>query len=76
MFTGDLLHTPVQLAEPDWSPGFDEDEVQARITRRRVLEWAANHTALVLPAHFPAGGAVEVKRDGSKFAINGWAAVR
>jgi hypothetical protein len=34
---------------------------------------AADHTALVVPAHFGGGGAVEVGRDGSRFTVRRWA---
>ncbi|MEC3982630.1 MBL fold metallo-hydrolase [Amycolatopsis sp. H20-H5] len=74
VFVGDLLHSPLQFAEPDCCPSFDEDEQQARAARRRVLGWAADHNALVLPAHLPGAGAAEIRRDGAKFAIKEWAA--
>ncbi|WP_113701424.1 MBL fold metallo-hydrolase [Nonomuraea lactucae] len=74
VFVGDLLHSPVQIAEPDLSPCFDEEESQARDTRRRVLGWAHDNNALVLPAHFPGAAAAEVRRDGGGFAIHEWAA--
>jgi glyoxylase-like metal-dependent hydrolase (beta-lactamase superfamily II) len=74
VFVGDLLHSPLQIAEPDCGPSFDEDEAQARATRRRVLGWAAEHNALVLPAHLPGSGAAEIRRDGDTFAIEEWAA--
>jgi glyoxylase-like metal-dependent hydrolase (beta-lactamase superfamily II) len=70
---GDLMHTPIQVVEPELNSCFCEDEGQARASRRRVLERAADTGALVLPAHFGGQGAVEVRRDGSKFAISEWA---
>ncbi|WNV86897.1 MBL fold metallo-hydrolase [Umezawaea sp. Da 62-37] len=74
VFVGDLLHSPLQFHEPDCGPSFDEDEDEARATRRRVLGWAADNNALVLPAHLPGSGAAEIRRDGDKFAIKEWAA--
>ncbi|UJW29292.1 MBL fold metallo-hydrolase [Saccharothrix sp. AJ9571] len=76
VFAGDLLHNPLQIAEPDCGPCFDEDEAQAAVARRRVLEWAADHNALLLPAHFPGAGAAEVRREGAKFAVKEWATWR
>ncbi|MEO3809187.1 MBL fold metallo-hydrolase [Sphaerisporangium sp. B11E5] len=73
VFVGDMLHTPVQLLHPDLHSCFDEDQRMASTTRRRILSWAADHTALVLPAHFPGAGAVEIARDGAGFAVRGWA---
>ncbi|MBL1120653.1 MBL fold metallo-hydrolase [Streptomyces sp. 110] len=46
VFAGDLLHTPLQLEHPEFDSCFEEDEKQARTTRRRRLEWAANHEYL------------------------------
>ncbi|MGW4042581.1 MBL fold metallo-hydrolase [Streptomyces sp. NPDC004721] len=76
VFAGDLLHSPLQIAEPDDCPSFDEDEHRARISRRRVLGEAADRDALLFPAHFPGPGAAEVRRVGDRFAVKEWAAWR
>ncbi|QKV96374.1 MBL fold metallo-hydrolase [Streptomyces sp. NA02950] len=76
VFVGDLLHSPLQIVEPDCCPCFDEDETGARASRRRVLEEAADRGALLFPAHFPGPGAAEVRRDGDRFAVKEWAAWR
>ncbi|EGG43134.1 beta-lactamase [Streptomyces griseoaurantiacus M045] len=73
LFTGDLLHTPLQLEHPEFNSCFEEDEKKALATRRRELEWAADNKALVLPAHLPGHGAAEVERNGSSFRITSWA---
>lgn len=73
VFIGDLLHTPLQLEHPEFNSCFEEDEKQALTTRRRELEWAADHKALILPAHLPGHGAAEVERSGSNFKIKDWA---
>ncbi|QES58085.1 MBL fold metallo-hydrolase [Streptomyces venezuelae] len=73
VFVGDLLHTPLQLEHPELNSCFEEDAKQARVTRRAMLEWAADHNALLLPAHLPGHGAAEVARDGSNFRIKEWA---
>lgn len=41
VFAGDLLHSPLQISEPDDCPSFDEDEPRARDSRRRVVTSAA-----------------------------------
>ncbi|MFD9218515.1 MBL fold metallo-hydrolase [Streptomyces sp. NPDC060064] len=74
VFVGDLLHSPVQILEPSCNSCFDEDAERAAASRRSVLERAADEGELVVPAHFGGAGAVEVRRDGSKFAITRWAA--
>ncbi|MEU3528964.1 MBL fold metallo-hydrolase [Streptomyces sp. NPDC038707] len=73
VFVGDLLHSPVQILEPDSNSCFCEDPAQARATRRKILGWAADNHALLVPAHLGGHGAAQVVRDGGKFAIKGWA---
>jgi glyoxylase-like metal-dependent hydrolase (beta-lactamase superfamily II) len=73
VFVGDLLHSPVQILEPDYSSCFCEDPAEAARTRRAVLERAADLGELVVPAHFAGPGAAEVRRDGTRFAVRRWA---
>ncbi|WP_230466517.1 MBL fold metallo-hydrolase [[Actinomadura] parvosata] len=73
VFVGDLLHNPVQIVEPDANSCFCEDPAGARATRRRILGWAADHRALVFPAHLGGHGAAEVVREGNGFAVKDWA---
>ncbi|GAB2602452.1 MBL fold metallo-hydrolase [Streptomyces capparidis] len=73
VFVGDVMHSPVQILDPGLHTCFDEDPARASATRRRILDWAADHRALVIPAHFPGHGAAEVDREGSGFAIRQWA---
>lgn len=72
VFVGDILHTPLQIAEPDCNSCFCDDQVQAAATRRRVLGRAADLGELVVPAHFAGPGAAEVRRDGDRFRVAGW----
>ncbi|MFF3643918.1 MBL fold metallo-hydrolase [Streptomyces sp. NPDC002564] len=72
VFAGDLLHVPVQVLEPGCSSCFCEDPRQAAASRARVLGRAADERELLVPAHFAGSGAVEVRRDGAKFAISRW----
>jgi glyoxylase-like metal-dependent hydrolase (beta-lactamase superfamily II) len=72
VFVGDLLHSPLQLHAPHVSSCFCHDGPAAARTRGSVLQWAADHRALVIPAHFAGAGAVEIERNGSAFAIRRW----
>jgi glyoxylase-like metal-dependent hydrolase (beta-lactamase superfamily II) len=74
VFVGDLLHTPLQIVEPHLSSCLDEDETASRASRHRVLDAVATNNALMLPAHFPGSGAVEVRRDGARYSFTKWAA--
>ncbi|MGV0684691.1 MBL fold metallo-hydrolase [Mycolicibacterium thermoresistibile] len=76
VFVGDLLHSPVQILRPDWNSCFCEDPGRARASRRRVLSWAADNNALLVPAHLGGDHAAEVVRAGDDFAVKGWAAFR
>ncbi len=73
LFAGDLIHTPLQVFEPEHNSCFCEDPEGARATRRRLLGWAADTNALVLPAHLSGASAVEVSRTPDAFAIKQWA---
>ena len=58
VITGDLMHHPLQCAEPDLSNNFDVDAGAARRTRRDFLARYSNRPVLVLGTHFapPTGG--------------------
>jgi glyoxylase-like metal-dependent hydrolase (beta-lactamase superfamily II) len=49
----DLIHTPLQLAEPGWSPTFEYDQAASTSTRKAFLNTHCNSDTLVLTAHFP-----------------------
>ncbi|NUP17709.1 MAG: MBL fold metallo-hydrolase [Streptomyces sp.] len=74
VFVGDLLHNPVQILHPSCNSGFCLDPERSVLSRRRILERAAAERELVVPAHFGGAGAVEVRREGEGFALEGWAA--
>ena len=60
LFVGDMVHTALQIMEPDTNSCFCEDPVQARATRHKLLGRAAESNALVFPAHLGGHGAAEV----------------
>jgi hypothetical protein len=63
VFSGDLMHRVVQVAEPQWSSRFCYDGAQAAKTRREFVERHADTGALILAAHFPRPGCI-VRADG------------
>lgn len=73
LFVGDLIHTPLQIVAPQTNSCFCEDPALSRATRHRLLGSASDDNALLFPAHLGGHGAAEVIRDGSTFAIKGWA---
>ncbi|OAN41864.1 MBL fold metallo-hydrolase [Mycolicibacterium iranicum] len=73
VFVGDLIHSPLQIMAPQTNSCFCEDPEQSRTTRHALLGRASDDNALLFPAHLGGHGAVEVIRDGPRFAIKGWA---
>ena len=65
LFTGDILHHPVQCAYPDWNSRYCLDATAARATRRELVERCLEREPLVFAAHFasPTVGRVR-ERDG------------
>ena len=68
--TGDVVHHPVQCAEPDLGFTVDADAAAARATRRTLLTDACDASALVLGTHFPTrpGGRLVPDGDAWRFA--------
>jgi glyoxylase-like metal-dependent hydrolase (beta-lactamase superfamily II) len=67
---GDLMHSPVQCAEPDWSSSSDFDPDQARRVRRQFLESHAETDRLVLTAHFPSPSVGHIRRAHAAFRFH------
>ena len=67
VFSGDLMHRVVQVAEPQWSSQFCYDGVQAAKTRRDFMERHADTGTLICAAHFPTPGYVVKTGDGWQF---------
>jgi len=65
VITGDLMHHPVQCAEPGWANRFDVDPDAARVTRRAFLERYAGTPVLVLGTHFATPTAGHIAREGN-----------
>ncbi len=65
VMSGDLMHHPVQCAEPDWSSCFCVDPAQSRETRRTFLQRYAEKPVTILPAHFPTPTAGTIRRAGA-----------
>jgi glyoxylase-like metal-dependent hydrolase (beta-lactamase superfamily II) len=67
VFSGDLMHRVVQVAEPQWSSRFCHDGAQAAKTRRDFVERHADSGTLILPAHFPRPGYIVRAGGGFRF---------
>jgi len=67
VFSGDLMHRTVQVAEPQWSSRFCYDAAQARATRRAFVERHADSGTMILAGHFPHPGYIVREGGGHRF---------
>jgi glyoxylase-like metal-dependent hydrolase (beta-lactamase superfamily II) len=63
VITGDLMHHPVQIAQPEWGSHADFDPERATSTRKAFLERYGNTRVLVLGSHFSSPTAGRIVRD-------------
>ena len=70
MVLGDVTNIPaVNLANPDWSIGFDADKPMAAATRRKVFDQAIADKMVMTGYHWGMPGAGTVKKDGNGYAF-------
>jgi len=69
IITGDLMHCPIQVAEPERIVRFDMNQAQGAQTRQAFVEKLSNQDVLVLGSHFadPTAGYVVSDDDGCRF---------
>jgi glyoxylase-like metal-dependent hydrolase (beta-lactamase superfamily II) len=53
LLLGDVVHSVVELAEPDWEAVFDVDPVAAGAVRNALADEVTDSADLVVGAHFP-----------------------
>lgn len=70
LFTGDILHHPIQVYEPHWNSAFCELPDQARETRLKVLSRCAERGSIMMPAHFGPSHAGKVIEKGDGFVFD------
>lgn len=68
VITGDMIHTPVQIATVELSSAFDFDQDAAADTRRRFLSRYADDT-LVIGTHWGGAGAGRIRSDDGQWRI-------
>ncbi len=69
LITGDIIHTPIQLAYPTVRSNSDIDPATAIATRQRVIEEVVDTDVLLLGTHFgpPTAGHLRRHTDGIRF---------
>jgi glyoxylase-like metal-dependent hydrolase (beta-lactamase superfamily II) len=70
VFTGDVIHHPIQLIRPDIAFFADESPAQACATRQRLLAQCADNGSVVFPAHFPDPPYGHVRRAARQFRFD------
>jgi glyoxylase-like metal-dependent hydrolase (beta-lactamase superfamily II) len=70
LFTGDMVHHPIQIHYPDVNSRFCTDPDAAVATRRRYLSECAEHGHLLLPAHFGPPHFGRISRNGNTFRFD------
>jgi glyoxylase-like metal-dependent hydrolase (beta-lactamase superfamily II) len=66
VFSGDLLHHPVQCAYPDWNSRFCWDLDRSRATRQRFVDRHTDTDTVILAAHFAAPTAGRIVSGGEQ----------
>jgi len=64
---GDLIHSPLQLAEPGWSLNSDYDLAASAETRKKFLNAHCESDSLVLTAHFPSPSIGHIVKRGNDY---------
>jgi glyoxylase-like metal-dependent hydrolase (beta-lactamase superfamily II) len=68
VFSGDLMHSPLQTRYPELSMKFDVDQAQAAVTRRNFLERYCDTDTLCCTTHFPSPSTGKIRRKGNGFS--------
>ena len=68
VFSGDLIHSPLQARYPEMSVKFDVDQAAAARTRRSFLERYCDTDTLCCTAHFPSPSVGKIRRKGDGFS--------
>jgi glyoxylase-like metal-dependent hydrolase (beta-lactamase superfamily II) len=71
IITGDIMHSPIQIAIPDWVANFDMDKALAVEQRARFVKASADKPVLVIGSHFPQPTAGHIVSDGGSWRFTG-----
>jgi glyoxylase-like metal-dependent hydrolase (beta-lactamase superfamily II) len=69
IITGDMVHSPIQIADPELSSMFDTDSDQARATRATVFPGWADGETLIIGTHFGSPTAGTMHPDGPGYRL-------
>jgi glyoxylase-like metal-dependent hydrolase (beta-lactamase superfamily II) len=69
IITGDMMHHPIQLIEPERQANFDMDKAQGARTRREFVDRVADKDILIIGSHFCDPTSGWVVRDGKSWKL-------
>ena len=69
IITGDMMHHPIQLIEPERHANFDMDKAQGARTRREFVDRVADKSILVIGSHFTDPTSGWVVRHGQSWKL-------
>lgn len=75
LFSGDVMHVPLQVHYPRWGTSLDDDPALGIRSRLHLLEAAAENRTLLLPTHFIPSSGCFIRRSQEGFAFE-WNRVR
>jgi len=67
ILTGDVMHSAIQLANPDLNSRFCADAIPSRESRKKLIDTYAETPVIMMPAHFPTPTAGRIARRGNAF---------
>jgi glyoxylase-like metal-dependent hydrolase (beta-lactamase superfamily II) len=67
VITGDMVHHPAQVTQPDWLSLFDADQPAANAQRHAMFGQWADKPILVIGTHFAAPTAGHIRRHGDSW---------
>jgi glyoxylase-like metal-dependent hydrolase (beta-lactamase superfamily II) len=67
IITGDAVHHPCQVANPDWYSLSDTDRELATTSRKRLVLRCCDTSTIVIGSHFAPPTAGLIRRDGASF---------
>ena len=70
VITGDMTHSPCQLAHPEWTAKVDFDQAQSQATRRAFFDRYADGPVLIIGTHFPTPTAGKIVTDGDAYRLD------
>jgi glyoxylase-like metal-dependent hydrolase (beta-lactamase superfamily II) len=69
VITGDMMHHPIQLTDPERHANFDMDKAQGALTRKAFVERFENSRVLIIGSHFCDPTSGWIVRDGQSWKL-------